>query len=1734
MLRQFGPSSSSTSLVASSHGSCTYTGNSTPLRSEASTLEPLAVGLGTAQPSALITPVSNALSASAAQESHAAPLVVPWKAPSEDEETFAPAPTVGTDGARMTTVAIAPAGSVGGSAEGEQPLRVPIEYSTTADPAFAAVNTEVVSTWHLWTADEATAGCFVPSPADRSGTPDSRPAMPLSAQRHLQPRRQYSQQPLPTTLPLLPTAVPATHAYQQLHQSDGLRSRVAASLQQPSPLMTSSGAGVSADGRRQRPHPQPTSRASGDDITARSITTTSCCAPSHMVPQSPVALATSSSLGRARLTSVLSVREAESTSVSSPRHYSVPGGGGSPRLNAWQIDEEVAQLSRSLRSEIAGQPFVLTPSLGASPTAPAATISRPLSSYSEFSAVSKGDGGSGGRRFMRRSSRHAASMAAATTTGPWEDLTAAMANTTTASVERGPLALVDSAAWCAATSMDAQGAARSLTASQHRPSKSRQVSVPISQRRPSSARSSRTTQQCFPSVQPHLEVDASLVSSDSDANRGGANSAAALLHSSAPGQQTSAMCPEARPLGMPPTPSSHSSIVTDDVPLRAAKGSRAEMEAATQTTDAQHHPRHFCVAGDRSAPDPCDGFDIGLSDVVELRRRLFTEDFFSSPCRKLSRDGQFPWKLTISVLLCILLLVHVSWYQLPLARANEAMRLAITKQFMGDNAYFSKDQGDIVSAPTAWMESLYVSLEHYVQVYYNLTNASSSEINYRFHSANQSSLCGAGIERASSVVNDGEGDTVGANEGQCRGWRCGSLDWRPPLLWDARAAESPRRFSDSTSASGPCAPQSTTAATASALGNLESSSPYIPVSVIAPVLMRVEVDVFSRREGAQHKRGNLSPLETAAPPRWLSGKTPDEKFGGHAGDSGAQAVTDVENLEHRWLTFFVDADNPLGPFAKHREALRLLRRARRKERHRTAERAKGDTAGPRTGLNSAVANDTAVLPADAGGGSFTEVDAALSVVCRPRYDDLSGRYYRPCTLTQTTAIDDEAGSAAGMPTHIVPEFSLMDNVRRIQLEVTLRHETDEVDSFPSIATATNNGGFSDAKKVAADAKLFSAGNLEAQSAFSLTGRLKSAFAARPSAVFHWRVVKDITVNPGGLVETQLRVNTRVWPLGISGRFWTPHLMAVLLCVLAVLKILLELRALQRIAQYKCRLSLERAAFLKRQRQQASLGAPTRGSAEHGVSKAWMFPIHTASLQPENLNTSTTVYEWGMPASLPSGQPGHCAHSGQVIGDTNAGDRATAQAPVSICPSGVNRANYGTMESRHVDDNHAGGTVSRLETVSPPSLMFDTSLSIIASQHPYSYSRRRCAPRDGAGDASVLLSCPCEGAASLFPLRDVSESQQRSVDSSVHHYTWIPGWLRRPLQGRLAHVLGAPASPQRSAFPKTSFPCTPTHHARTEVGGHMRVGNTPESYPLRPSIDPSGTPVSDVASQASFLPSLHAPLTPQLAERITERSYVDVRTTWRHHLQQSMGAGWHWAAIVGASFTLSYGALLLAPLLPFVEVAQTNAYYAWTSVLLGVASLLSCVLLLSYLRFFPTLYFPVMASLHVVPKLLLFGVCVSPLFLGFTLFSVIAFGAHSNGHFNTLSSASMGLYFSTYGDSLLSTRNVAADTPYTVTAFFASVFVISFVLMFMMIMLNMAMTITQHEWLQLRRRFGAALSTSGSLFAVRRREEVRSDAIEAVRANLEVLWLMLGEEEDEERRRGAAIDDAAATEAPSAA
>ncbi|KPI87914.1 hypothetical protein ABL78_2992 [Leptomonas seymouri] len=1289
-----------------------------------------------------------------------------------------------------------------------------------------------------------------------------------------------------------------------------------------------------------------------------------------------------------------------------------------------QEDEELTQLARSLRSEIVGEPFWLTAAFSPTTRGPRSGAHSPaaLSSASVGgSAVDSATGASGGHRRLRKLQQEAG--------GTHSSTEAAAA--ATASVAH-PTVPVSAASVSPATAAPGAGSAPATSPKLPRSS----WGPPLK----AVNEASLSAPGCQLS-DPQLLQALSPVGQCSGEGRDGGwmlpLSLAELREASADDErqnctQTAGDC---------------------DGSNRDSSAGAAQCPAHT----AESPLRASAALPGRGVDD--DVVNVGdLHSVEELRRRLATEDFFSSPFRKFLRDGTVPWKLITSLGLCVLLLLQVMWYQLPLARANALMRRAMTTQFMGDD-FESKGHGDIVSAPTAWMEDLYASVEHYVGVYYNLSNTSSSSASYY------------------------------ASPLECR---YGSAAAAPSWCGEGNASAAVRER------------------TLTAL-------PTIPVSSVAPVRMQVKVDVFSRREGVQHS--STSPYSSLAALRrsrlwgWVGSAT---------SSAGRDGREEAEGSGARWLTFFVDAEHPLGPFAKYRDAARRFHKRDKGLAKGTREdRAANAKKATRTG-EMPVGSTESALPS-AGG-----VKAVLAVVCAPRLDELTGRYYRPCSsvpprlsgteaATPGAAVDDTSPSTSSL----FPEYSLIDNVRAIHLDVTLRHEISDGGSTLGGPTFS----------VSAEASKGRGSLLRQHSLQGVAG----GTAEEGAAVFQWHVEKVIEIHPGGLVETQLHVNTRTWPKEASIRqlWWPSHWMIALLDVLAVLEVALRVRALWRIRQYKNRLCKERAAFHARQMREQGLLHRQRGAAGGGEVRRCDDPT-TRSPRSVTVATAAAPCEWGFP-----GTPAmRCPPDGSEVA-------------VPLLLPGPARADYGTMTlatavgeaSTHVligdtqdadgCEDKAGGTrcgARARPSSAPPSPaaaarefpvyskstplpVQDTSLNILASPSLAAVGADRAVGfagrAEGGGGAGVRTPTPAASAR-----------------------TPVASWFGRRL-------LRAFLSPARCMQPVSRDSATPDEAERSKdsldkLASSLHLFSPHCAEPQRSAgySDTGGVagqdslvrgaaapiPLSGVPRATFRTPFLGvSPLTPQRTVLIMERSYVSLRSTWRHHLQQSMGAGWHCIGIISAVLTLSYSALLLAPLLPRVGVAQDARYDAWTSILLGTAALTSCVLLLSDLRFSPTLYFPILASTYVLPKLLLFALCVSPLFFGFVIFFRVAFGPYSEGHFDSLGWASMGLYLMTYGDSLLDTISVISDARFVVTVLVAKTMVIVFVLLFMMIMLHIAMTITQHEWLRLRRRFGAAFSSSNLLFSVRSRAQVKAEAVEAARTNLEVLWFMLSEEEEAKKQ-----------------
>ncbi|KAH9599903.1 Polycystin cation channel [Trypanosoma melophagium] len=282
---------------------------------------------------------------------------------------------------------------------------------------------------------------------------------------------------------------------------------------------------------------------------------------------------------------------------------------------------------------------------------------------------------------------------------------------------------------------------------------------------------------------------------------------------------------------------------------------------------------------------------------------------------------------------------------------------------------------------------------------------------------------------------------------------------------------------------------------------------------------------------------------------------------------------------------------------------------------------------------------------------------------------------------------------------------------------------------------------------------------------------------------------------------------------------------------------------------------------------------------------------------------------------------------------------------------------------------------------------------------------------------------------------------------------------------------------------------------------------------------SGTVTSDVPlrTSKSFLQRMRAclprrsrtVLAHNACSLIPETTYTDFYDAWRTQLKSSRGGGWHYISISADFFTIIYGIMAVLRMRGFVT---TEPYEICQSIVLGLAGMFLSVSLQSYFRFFPKMYFTVRATRNVIPELLFFAMTVAPLFIGFAFFFWIVFGPHSNGEFTDMGFSMIALYFMMYGDALLPAIENAQGSVYPIVGILANLMTVIFVFLFMMTMLNLAMSITQQEWGLLRRRFGACLSVGNLLVAVRSREQVKREAMETIIANLELLLHIRHEEE----------------------
>jgi hypothetical protein len=203
----------------------------------------------------------------------------------------------------------------------------------------------------------------------------------------------------------------------------------------------------------------------------------------------------------------------------------------------------------------------------------------------------------------------------------------------------------------------------------------------------------------------------------------------------------------------------------------------------------------------------------------------------------------------------------------------------------------------------------------------------------------------------------------------------------------------------------------------------------------------------------------------------------------------------------------------------------------------------------------------------------------------------------------------------------------------------------------------------------------------------------------------------------------------------------------------------------------------------------------------------------------------------------------------------------------------------------------------------------------------------------------------------------------------------------------------------------------------------------------------------------------------------------------------------------------------------LEVVQSNELVRFRRITLGLAALSHCTLFLSFLRYFPRLYFMIRATRTALPRVLMFFLSTLPLFFGFVCFATIVFGPHSSGQFESFGWTAVSLFFMMYGDALLPAIRRAGSTRTWYIKMLANVFGVVYTFLFMGLALSIAMAVVIDTYMTLRTTFSKALEQSrstgvdtnpvpagpsGLLIVSKPPEVVRREAMQSILSGLERL------------------------------
>lgn len=172
-----------------------------------------------------------------------------------------------------------------------------------------------------------------------------------------------------------------------------------------------------------------------------------------------------------------------------------------------------------------------------------------------------------------------------------------------------------------------------------------------------------------------------------------------------------------------------------------------------------------------------------------------------------------------------------------------------------------------------------------------------------------------------------------------------------------------------------------------------------------------------------------------------------------------------------------------------------------------------------------------------------------------------------------------------------------------------------------------------------------------------------------------------------------------------------------------------------------------------------------------------------------------------------------------------------------------------------------------------------------------------------------------------------------------------------------------------------------------------------------------------------------------------------------------GEGWRALGFLSDGVGVAFAGLALW--YQFQRTTITAVAQAVT-ILLAFAILFSCFRVVAVLKLFPSRYVVIDALLTAMGQLSMYAVGVFPVLLGYAVCGTVVFGGYG-GYFAHITSSLVTLICATFGDNLISTFVEMDQSEFWLQALFARVFFMTFILVFVCNVLNIAHNIIQDSY-----------------------------------------------------------------------